>query len=29
MPDQTLAVAAAEGRFDREGWRVGKDGSRF
>jgi PAS domain S-box-containing protein len=29
MPDQTLAVATAEGRFDREGWRVRKDGSRF
>jgi PAS domain S-box-containing protein len=29
MPDETLAVATAEGRFEREGWRVRKDGSRF
>jgi PAS domain S-box-containing protein len=29
LPDQTLAVATAEGRFEREGWRVRKDGSRF
>ena len=28
-PDQALNVAAAEGRFEDEGWRVRKDGSRF
>jgi PAS domain S-box-containing protein len=29
MPDYALAVAAREGRFEREGWRLRKDGSRF
>jgi PAS domain S-box-containing protein len=29
MPDRALAVARAEGRFEHEGWRVRKDGSRF
>jgi PAS domain S-box-containing protein len=28
-PERELAVAAAEGRFEDEGWRVRKDGSRF
>jgi len=28
-PARTLSTAAAEGRFEREGWRVRKDGSRF
>jgi PAS domain S-box-containing protein len=28
-PDQALEVAAAQGRFEDEGWRVRKDGSRF
>lgn len=28
-PGRALAVAAAEGRFEDEGWRVRKDGSRF
>jgi PAS domain S-box-containing protein len=28
-PAQTLTIATAEGRFEREGWRVRKDGSRF
>jgi len=28
-PEQELATAAAEGRFEDEGWRVRKDGSRF
>src|SRR6478672_3300616 len=28
-PDYELKVAAAEGRFEDEGWRVRKDGSRF
>jgi PAS domain S-box-containing protein len=28
-PARALATAAAEGRFDAEGWRVRKDGSRF
>ena len=28
-PDQALSVAATEGRFEDEGWRVRKDGSRF
>ena len=28
-PDQELRTAAAEGRFEDEGWRVRKDGSRF
>jgi PAS domain S-box-containing protein len=29
QPDHNLRVAAAEGRFEAEGWRVRKDGSRF
>ncbi len=29
LPAQALATAAAEGRFEREGWRVRKDGARF
>jgi len=29
MPEQALRIAAEEGRFDREGWRVRKDGTRF
>jgi PAS domain S-box-containing protein len=29
VPQRALAVAAAEGRFSDEGWRVRKDGSRF
>ncbi|GAB3548620.1 PAS domain-containing sensor histidine kinase [Noviherbaspirillum agri] len=29
MPSQALATAAREGRFEKEGWRVRKDGSRF
>jgi PAS domain S-box-containing protein len=29
MPSRSLAIAASEGRFDTEGWRVRKDGSRF
>ena len=28
-PARALAVAAAEGRFEKEGWRVRKDGTRF
>lgn len=28
-PDRGLRVAAAEGRYEEEGWRVRKDGSRF
>ena len=28
-PGRALAVAAAEGRYEQEGWRVRKDGSRF
>lgn len=28
-PQRALAVAASEGRFEAEGWRVRKDGSRF
>jgi PAS domain S-box-containing protein len=28
-PDRELALAAAEGRYEEEGWRVRKDGSRF
>src|SRR5688572_19192750 len=28
-PERTLAVAAREGRFESEGWRICKDGSRF
>ena len=29
LPDRALATAASEGRFEAEGWRVRKDGSRF
>ena len=29
MPARALATAAAEGRFESEGWRVRKDGTRF
>ncbi len=29
FPEHELAVASAEGRFEDEGWRVRKDGSRF
>jgi PAS domain S-box-containing protein len=29
LPAQTLATARTEGRFEREGWRVRKDGTRF
>jgi PAS domain S-box-containing protein len=29
LPAKALATAAREGRFEREGWRVRKDGSRF
>jgi PAS domain S-box-containing protein len=29
LPDVALQVAAKEGRFEREGWRIRKDGSRF
>jgi PAS domain S-box-containing protein len=29
VPEQELRVAATEGRFEDEGWRVKKDGSRF
>src|ERR1700744_35546 len=29
MPERALATAAAEGRFEAEGWRVRKDGTRF
>jgi PAS domain S-box-containing protein len=29
LPAKALATAAKEGRFEREGWRVRKDGSRF
>ena len=29
LPARALAVAAAEGKFEDEGWRVRKDGSRF
>jgi PAS domain S-box-containing protein len=28
-PDQELEIAAARGRFEEEGWRVGKDGTKF
>src|SRR3954451_18076768 len=28
-PDQELRLAASEGRFEDEGWRIRKDGSRF
>jgi PAS domain S-box-containing protein len=29
LPARALAIAASEGRFEREGWRVRKDGTRF
>jgi PAS domain S-box-containing protein len=29
IPDLALKIAASEGRFEREGWRLRKDGSRF
>jgi PAS domain S-box-containing protein len=29
MPEQALAIARRDGRFEKEGWRVRKDGSRF
>ncbi|MBX5141944.1 hybrid sensor histidine kinase/response regulator [Rhizobium sp. L9] len=29
LPEKALRVARSEGRFEREGWRVRKDGSRF
>ena len=29
LPELALATAASEGRFEREGWRVRKDGTRF
>jgi len=29
MPNRALATAASEGRFEAEGWRVRKDGTRF
>jgi PAS domain S-box-containing protein len=29
LPAQALAIAGSEGRFEREGWRVRKDGGRF
>jgi PAS domain S-box-containing protein len=29
MPAKTLALALADGRFEKEGWRLRKDGSRF
>jgi two-component system, cell cycle sensor histidine kinase and response regulator CckA len=29
LPDRELTVAASEGRYEDEGWRVKKDGSRF
>jgi PAS domain S-box-containing protein len=29
MPEQALHIARTEGRFEREGWRVRKDGTRF
>jgi rsbT co-antagonist protein RsbR len=29
LPDQELAIAAKEGRFEDEGWRVRKDGKKF
>jgi len=28
-PERALAIAAAEGRFEKEGWRIRKDGTRF
>ncbi|MGO8504211.1 PAS domain S-box protein [Rhizobium leguminosarum] len=29
VPEKALGIARAEGRFEREGWRVRKDGTRF
>ncbi|WP_293780679.1 PAS domain-containing sensor histidine kinase [uncultured Oxalicibacterium sp.] len=29
IPQRTLKIASAEGRYEQEGWRVRKDGSRF
>ena len=29
MPDRALAIARSEGKYEAEGWRVRKDGSRF
>jgi PAS domain S-box-containing protein len=29
IPDRNLRIAAAQGRFEKEGWRVRKDGTRF
>ena len=29
MPERVLAISAREGKFEGEGWRVRKDGSRF
>ena len=29
LPKRALEIAASEGRFEREGWRVRKDGTRF
>ena len=29
LPSEALKIAVAEGKFEREGWRVRKDGSRF
>jgi len=29
LPDRALSIAAAEGKFESEGWRVRKDGTRF
>ncbi|MGI8725123.1 MAG: PAS domain S-box protein [Methyloceanibacter sp.] len=29
LPRRALGIAAEEGRFEAEGWRVRKDGSRF
>src|ERR1700753_3434977 len=29
LPARAMATAAREGRFEREGWRVRKDGARF
>ena len=29
LPQEALRIAAAEGRFEKEGWRVRKDGGRF
>ena len=29
LPQQTIAIATREGRFEREGWRLRKDGTKF